>query len=79
MMRKMVIVILLAAISGLIITRYIDANCGDTWQQYSADTSTGGCFYALPGEVVNKTQTKHWRIFWTDGYERVDFQVQGKG
>ncbi len=54
----------------------IFAVCGDTWQFYSADTYTGSC---EAGSVTPYDTTKHWRIFWTDGYERNDAKATGSG
>lgn len=79
-MMKKIIIITFLLIGGLITIRYVTANCGDTWQQYKADTTNSGkCDRALPGYSADITITKHWRIFWTDGYERLDAQVEGKG
>lgn len=51
---------------------YVLAGCGDTWQAAGQDTYGGSCGSA---SQLTLTQTKHWRIFWTDGYERNDAQV----
>jgi hypothetical protein len=56
---------------------YVLAGCGDTWQPDGPDTFGGSCGSA--GQLTTLTQTKHWRIFWTDGYERKDAQVQEEG
>ena len=64
----------LASLSGWV---YVLADCGDTWQQDGADTFGGACGSA--GQITTLTQTKHWRIFWTDGYERKDAQVSERG
>ena len=56
---------------------YVLAGCGDTWQPDGADTFGGTCGSA--GQITTLTKTKHWRIFWTDGYERRDAQVQEQG
>lgn len=50
--------------------------CGDTWQQHSADTFSGSCPNGAGG---NYYTIKHWRIFWSDGYERSDAQASGRG
>lgn len=55
---------------------YVWADCGDTWQSAGADTYEGNC---VTGEFHPYYQIKHWRIFWTDGYERNDAQARGKG
>jgi hypothetical protein len=64
----------LASLSGWV---YVLAGCGDTWQPDGADTYGGTCGSA--GQLTTLTQTKHWRIFWTDGYERKDAQVSELG
>ena len=56
---------------------YVLAGCGDTWQSDGPDTFGGSC--GSPGQLTTLTQTKHWRIFWTDGYERRDAQVTDNG
>jgi hypothetical protein len=56
------------------------ANCGDTWQSHGPDTvsPTSYCPHYL--DINNNlTWTKHWRIFWVDGYERFDAHVSNQG
>ncbi len=52
------------------------AACGDTWQSAGSDTFSGTCPYQAGG---NYYTTKHWRIFWTDGYDRNDAHAVGRG
>jgi hypothetical protein len=54
------------------------AACGDTWQQYSTESTSGSCGYYWR-DVTFIDYTQHWRIFWTDGYERVDAQATTVG
>lgn len=81
-MKRILISTALVNIALLLVgTIYIFAACGDTWQPYSADTFTE-CPPLTPPVVNGNTtfyKTSHWRIFWTDGYERLDAQVTDDG
>ncbi|HLM55738.1 MAG TPA: hypothetical protein VK422_06375 [Pyrinomonadaceae bacterium] len=69
-----VVFVSLASLGGWV---YVFALCGDRWQPAGADTFGGSC--GSWGNLTTITQTKHWRIFWLDGYERNDAQVTEQG
>lgn len=72
-----ILALLFMSVFGML--HYIVAfNCGDRWQTDGADTFTGSCPWS-PNTFDEIVQTKHWRIFWTDGTERRDAHVSGKG
>ncbi len=69
-----VICVALTSLSGWV---YVIAGCGDSWQTDGPDTYAGSC--GSPGDLTTLAKTKHWRLFWTDGYERRDAQITGNG
>ena len=78
MKRSLIVAVLTTA--GAVVSAlggiYAWAACGDTWQVHSPDTYDIDCDY---GVAKNFSQTKHWRIFWVDGYERNDAHVTSRG
>lgn len=76
-MKRLLLIIGLVTLSSIILCGvYVLAGCGDTWQSAGSDTFDGNCPFNDSGPY---TQFKHWRIFWTDGYERNDAQARGDG
>jgi hypothetical protein len=73
------ITLIIISLAEYSITHVISA-CGDTWQPEAPDTVTD-CGALPPGTtgITTFIQTKHWRIFWMDGYERRDAQVTQGG
>jgi hypothetical protein len=57
------------------------ASCGDTWQSEGSDTTSPSLSEVCVawGDTDTITYTKHWRIFWIDGYERHDAKVSEQG
>lgn len=74
-MKRTIIGLSLIALSLLFeSTFHVIAGCGDTWQKYKDDTTSGSCG-AYWGDVTFIDYTKHWTIFWIDGYKRDDAQA----
>lgn len=64
--------LILFAFSGILVVRYVSAQqfgCADTWQSNGDDTYDGDC-PIVPGYTTSFTRTKHWKVFWKDGYDR---------
>jgi hypothetical protein len=78
-MKRTSLLLILPAIVGLLGTiSVIAVNCGDTWQPAKADAIEQSCPGGT-GRTHPITQTKYWRIFWVDGYERNDVAVADSG
>lgn len=60
-------------IASTFLTFRVLANCGSYWQQYSADSFTGG---PCPNTF---DKTAHWTLFFTDGHRVDDVKVKENG
>lgn len=77
-MRRLLFIAVLVAFGSITIGAiYVLAGCGDTWQSDGADTVVNPT--PSYGQTLSVSITKHWRIFWTDGYERRDALANGSG
>jgi hypothetical protein len=75
-MKRTSLILIILTCSALFTTiSVIAVNCGDTWQTSKPD-EISGTMCSLSEEVK---QTKYWKVFWVDGYERNDVPVSDTG
>jgi hypothetical protein len=75
-MKRTSLLLIALACAGLFGTiTVIAVNCGDTWQVAKADEISG----TLCSGSREIKQTKYWKIFWVDGYERNNVPVTDTG
>jgi hypothetical protein len=77
-MKRLLLISCVFFLTSIIVVKTISALCGDTWQWYAPDVITYGNCPVISG-TGQYSITKRWRIFWTDGNERVDAHAIGYG
>jgi hypothetical protein len=75
-MKRTSLLLIVSACAGLFgAISVIAFNCGDTWQQAKPDEISG----TLCSASREIKQTKYWKVFWVDGYDRDNVPVSDTG